>query len=179
MRIGIAAVKTGPVGEGITAADLSAAVRNTFLRQLKAPKVEVVALDTKLESAVDSEARSKDCDYVIFVNASHKKGGGGFGMFKALAPMLSSVAPMAGATGSAAGAVAGSIASEAIVTAAVVSGQVKNKDEITLDVRLNKTGGTAAFAKVYKAKAKSDGDDIISQLVPQAAQAVTDTVSGS
>ena len=170
-RIGISTVRTGAVGEGIKAADLSAAIQNTFIKYLKLPNVEVVSLETMIESAVDSEARSKECDFVIFANASHKKGGGGFGMFKSIAPVLSSVVPMAGA-GSAAGHVAGTVASHAIITAASVSSQVKNKDEITLDLKLNKTGGTPALAKVFKTKAKSDGDDIISQIVEQAAQAI-------
>lgn len=175
IRIGISAVKTGAIGEGIKAADLSAAIRNTFIKYLNVPKVEVVALDTMIESAIDSEAKFKECDFVVFTNASHKKGGGGFGMFKSLAPVLSNVVPLAGA-GSTAGHIAGTVASHAIITAATVSGQVKNKDEITLDIKLNRTGGAAALSKAFKAKARSDGDDIISQIVEQAAQAIVSVV---
>jgi hypothetical protein len=160
LRIGISSVKTGSVGEGITAADLSAAVQNTFIKYLKVPNVEVVTLNAKLDTDIDSEAKSKECDYVIYANASHKKGGGGFGIFKALAPMLSSVAGYGSTSGT-----------------STVSGSIKNKDEITLDVKLNKTGGTPALAKVYKTKAKSDGDDIISQLVEQASLAIVSAVA--
>jgi hypothetical protein len=127
------------------------------------------------ESTIESEAKSKECDFVVYANASHKKGGGGFGMFKSIAPVLGSVVPLAGA-GSTAGHIAGTVASHAIITAATVSGQVKNKDEITIDLKLNKTGGTPALTKVYKAKAKSDGEDIISQIVQQAAQAIVSVV---
>lgn len=177
IRIGLAAAKTGSVGEGITAADLSAAVQNTLASYLKVPNVEVITLEARLASAIDAEAKQKECDYVIYTNVSHKKGGGGFGMFKSIAPVLGSVVPMAGA-GSVAGHVAGTVASHAIITAASVSGNVKSKDEITLDLKLNKTGGAAAFAKVYKAKAKSDGEDIISSVVEQAAQAIVTTIGG-
>ena len=97
-------------------------------------------------------------------------------MFKSLAPVLGNVVPMAGAAGGVGGQIAGSVASTAIITAANVSGNVKSKDEITLDLKLTKLGGAPAFAQVYKAKAKSDGEDIISQIIEQAAQSVVDTV---
>jgi hypothetical protein len=82
---------------------------------------------------------------------------------------------MAGMAG-VAGAVAGSVASSAIITAANVSGNVKAKDELTLDIKLNKIDGSNALTKQVKAKAKSNGDDIISAAVEQAAQAIVDTI---
>ncbi len=175
IRIGIAGVKTGAVGESISAADLSTAVRNSLIQHLKVPNVEVVALESKLASAIDAEAKTNECDYVAQITASHKKGGGGFGMFKALAPMISSVAPVAG-TG---GYIAGTVATQAVLTTATISGQVKNKDEVTLDVKLNKISGALAFEKVLKAKAKSNGDDIISQVVELAAQGIVDSLKAS
>ena len=175
IRIGLAAVKTGAVGDGIAAADLSAAVQNSLREYLKVPNMEVVVLESRLQSAIDAEAKQKECDMVLLANVVHKKGGGGFGMFKAVAPVLSSVVPMAG-MGSAAGAVAGTVASSAIITSSNVSGNVKAKDEITLDVKLNKADGSNALTKQVKVKAKSNGDDIISAAVEQVAQAIADTV---
>jgi hypothetical protein len=114
---------------------------------------------------------------VIYANVSHKKGGGGgFGMVKSIAPVLGNVAPLAGMSGSVAGAVAGSLASTAIYTAASASGNVKSKDEITLDINVQQTGGATALTKQYKAKAKSNGEDIISPIIEQAAQAILDAV---
>ena len=176
VRIGIASVKTGAVGEGIAAADLSAAVQNSLRDYLKVPNLEVVVLEAKLQSAIDAEAKQKECDMVLYANVAHKKGGGGFGMFKTVAPVLSSVVPMAGMAGGVAGSVAGSVASSAIITAANVSGNVKAKDELTLDVKLNKSDGSNALTKQVKVKAKSNGDDIISAAVEQAAQAIVDTI---
>jgi hypothetical protein len=173
IRIGVAGVKTGAVGEGISASDLALAVQSSLMQHLKVPNVEVVAIEAKLESAIDTEAQSKECDFVAFLTASHKKGGGGFGMFKSLAPMISSVAPMAGAAGTG-GYIAGTVALQAVLTA---SSQIKNRDEISLDARLNKTGGAAVFEKALKAKAKSNGDDIISLVVGQAAQGIFDSVN--
>lgn len=175
VRIGLANVKTGAVGEGLNAADLASAVRNTLADYLKVPNIEVVPIEAKLPSAIEGEAREKECDFVILANVSHKKGGKGFGGFGS---MLGSAVGRVGIghTGSTAGNIAGQVATQAIVSAGNMSANVKSKDEISLDVKLNKIGGGAALAKVYKAKARSDGEDIISTVIEQAAQAIVDTI---
>ena len=107
---------------------------------------------------------------MIYTNVEHKKGGSRFASF---APALSSVASLGGVGGSTAGAVAGSVASAAIITAAEVSQDVKAKDQLTLDVKLQAPGNaTAAVERQFKAKAQSNGEDIISPTVQQAAQAI-------
>jgi hypothetical protein len=176
VRIGLAAVKTGAVGEGVSAADISAAIQNTLTQYLKVPNVEVVTLDARLSSAIESEAKQKECDYVLYINASHKKGGGGgFGMFSSvIAPAIGRTG--IGHTGSTVGNVAGQVATHAIVSAGSASSSIKSKDEITLDVKLQGAGGAAALAKQFKQKAKSNGEDIISPVVEQAAQAIVDTI---
>jgi hypothetical protein len=176
VRIGLAGVKTGAVGEGISAADLSAAVQNTLMQYLKVPNVEVITLDARLSSAIDSEAKQKECDYVLFINASHKKGGGGgFGMFSSvIAPAIGRTG--IGHTGSTAGNIAGQVATQSIVSAGSASSNVKSKDEITLDVKMQQPGGAAVLTKQVKKKASSNGEDIITPLVEQVAQAVVDTV---
>jgi hypothetical protein len=178
IRIGLAGVKTGSVGEGLNSAELSGAIQNTLTEYLKSPNVELVALEAKLPSAIDAEAKSKECDYVIYANVSHKKGGGG-GMFgKMLGNVAGSAISRVGyGSGSVAGHVAGHAASEAIYTASSMSQNVKSKDELTLDIKVNSTGGAAALAKQYKQKAKGDGDDIITPIIEQAAQAILDAVA--
>jgi hypothetical protein len=49
---------------------------------------------------------------------------------------------------------------------------LKAKDELTLEYRLQRGAEPAVVAKTLKAKAKSDGEDLISQLSRQAADAV-------
>jgi len=59
------------------------------------------------------------------------------------------------------------------VVAATVAQNIKNKDELTLDVRLERpTSQTPSFAQTFKGKAKSAGEDIITPLSQQAAQAI-------
>ena len=172
-RIGIATVKTGSVGDGMNAAQLAAAIGNSLAEYLKAPNVELVQIEAKLPSQIDAEAKQKECDFVVYTNVAHKKGGGGFGgMFgKAAGNILGSAIPMAGGTGAA---IAGSVTASAIYTAASMSETVKSKDEITLDIRMTGNGSAVVLTKQFKAKAKSDGEDIISPLIEQAAQAIVD-----
>jgi hypothetical protein len=175
VRIGIAAVKTGAIGEGVSAGDLARAIENTFSQFLKVPNVEVVAIEAKLQSAIESEARQKDCDYVIQATAAHKKGGGFGKMFGST--LGSAIARTGiGHTGSTAGNIAGQVATQSIVSATTVSASMKNKDELTLDLKLNSAAGATVLARSFKSKAKSDGDDIISALIEQAAQAVIDSI---
>jgi hypothetical protein len=170
IRIGMANVKTGSVGEGMNAQELAAAIKNTLAEYLKSPKIELVNIDAKLPSAIDAEAKEKECDYVIYAQVSHKKGSGGFGVFSKIAPVIGSVIP--------GGNVAETAASTTVYTAASASANVKAKDEISLDVKLNQPGNsTPTLSKQAKAKAKSDGEDIISPLVEQIAQAIVDTVA--
>jgi hypothetical protein len=174
VRIGLAGVKTGAIGEGVNAAELAGAIQNTLAQYLKGTKVELVPLEAKLASVIESEAKEKDCDFVLYATVSHKKGGGGFGMFGKIAPVLGNVVPMAG-MGSTAGAVAGQVASSAIYTAGSASSNIKPKDELTLDIKLQ-NGATPALTRQFKAKAKSAGEDIISPIVEQAATAIVETV---
>lgn len=176
-RIGLATVKTSAVGEGMNAAQLASAIGATLAEYLKAPSIELVQLEAKLPSQIDAEAKQKECDFILYTNVAHKKGGGGGfgGMFgKAAGNILGSTIPMAGNTGAA---IAGHVASTAIYTAATMSESVKSKDEITLEIKMTQAGGIV-LTKQYKAKAKSDGEDIISPLIEQAAQAIVDAAAG-
>ena len=174
VRLGLAAVKTGAVGEGLSAADLAAAVRNTLAEYLKTPSIELVQLEAKLPSQIEAEARQKECDFVVYATVSHKKGGGGGfgGMFgKVVAPAVGQVGY--GHTGSTAGNIAASTAASAVVNAGSVSTNVKQKDELTLEVKLQAPGSAApAAARQFKSKAKSAGEDIISPVIEQAAEMI-------
>jgi len=109
---------------------------------------------------------------LIYTNVSHKKGGGGFGGMFGQARGSAIGQTGIGHTGSVAGNIAGQIATQGIVSATTVSSSVKSKDEITLDLNVNKPDGAAVLAKVYKVKAKSNGDDIISQVIEQASEEI-------
>lgn len=173
--IGLVGVRTVAAGEGINPEELAGAIQNTLTDSLNKPNLEVVRLEAKNATEVEAEAKSKECDYVIYANISHKKGGGG--MFGKVMSGMGSAIPGVG-YGDTAGAIARDVAVTALYTAASISAQVKSKDEISLEIKIQPTGSPAAiFTKQYKAKAKSDGEDIITPIVEQAAQAITETVA--
>ena len=164
IRIGVVAVKPGNVAEGMNAQQLAVAVQNTLIANLKGSNVEAIPIDGA--GGIQAEAQQKECDYLVFANVSHKKGGGGFGSFMNSA--AGKVASNVGYGSSTAAAVATNT-----IVAATVAENIKAKDEMTLDVRLERPGATTStFAQQYKGKAKSAGEDIITPLVQQAAQAM-------
>src|ERR1043165_5190041 len=168
IRLGVAAVKTGNVAENVNASELALAVRNSLLQQLKATNVEAVPIDAT-GAAIQAEAQQKECDYVVYANVSHKKGGGGFGSM--LGNSASTIAGNVGYGHGTAAAVA------ANTTCGVVAQGVNAQDEITLDVRLERPGSTThSFAQQFKGKAKSAGEDIVTPLVQQASQAAIQAV---
>ena len=172
VRIGLAGVKTIAAGEGLNPAELSAAIQNTLSGYLKSPQLEIVGLEAKLPSAIDAEAQQKECDFVIYAQVSHKKGAGGmFG--KVLGKMGETVARNAYGSSN----VAGHVAQVTILSAASVSGSVKSKDEIAIEIKMASAAGNTVLTKQYKGKAKSDGEDIITPLVEQAAQSIVDEVN--
>ena len=169
IRLGVAAVKTGNVAEGMNAIELAQAVRNSLLEQLKGTNIEAVPIEAA-GAAIQAEAQQKECDYVVYANVSHKKGGGGFGSM--LGNSASSIASGVGYGHGTAAVVA------ANTTSVVVAQSIKAKDEMTLDVRLERPGSTTpSFAQQFKTKAKSAGEDIVTPLVQQASQAAIQAVA--
>lgn len=178
IRVALMTVKTTSVGEGMDAAQFGAGVQNSLSEYLKTPDIELVQIEAKLPSAIEAEIKEKKVDYVVYLTAAHKKGGGGgFGkMFGKVAPMIGQVVPMAGGVG---GAIAGQVASTAIMTAGSMAGNVKAKDSLEFNLTIQKTGSNAAIlTKKYATKSKSNGEDIFTPLIEQMAQDTIDTANG-
>jgi hypothetical protein len=76
-------------------------------------------------------------------------------------------------SGSAAGRIAGSAAYGGLTQAAYnYAATVRNKDELTLGWRLEAADGRVLLEKREKRNAKSDGEDLLTPLVQQAAEQV-------
>ena len=170
IRFGVPAVKTGNVAEWMNAQTLAQAVQNTLKENLKGTNVEAVVIEAT-GAGIQAEAQQKQCDYIVFANVAHKKGGGGFGSM-----LSSSVGQIASNVGY--GSATAAVVATNVVVAATVAQNVKAKDELTLDVRLERpTSTTPSFAQQFKGKAKSAGEDIITPPVQQASQAIIAAVT--
>jgi len=176
VKVGLANPKAN-FSEGADNAQMAAGLRQVIGQYFQGSNVEIVQLEALLPKAAAAEAKEKGCAYILQVAVSQKKGGGGFGMFKMLAPVISNVVPMAGVAGGVAGQVAGSVASTAISSAANMSSTTKSKDQFTFEYSLVSTDSNAVkVGNSIKAKAKSDGEDVLSPMIEAMAEAVSQAV---
>lgn len=171
VRIGLVMTRA-QMKDGVPEMVAAEGVRNTFAGYINGPTVEVVALNARQTDQAIEEARQKSCDYVLFSSLTQKKGGGMFGKIASgVAGAAGSAIPYGDSAGEAA---ARAAATTAIHTTATIAGSVKAKDEVTLEYKLLLIDSTAAplVDRKEKAKAKSDGEDVVTPMVEQAANSV-------
>lgn len=171
VRIGLVMPKA-QMSDGVPTTEAAEAVRNTFAGFLNGPSIEIVALSARLPEQTLEEARQSQCDYILFSSLTQKKGGGGmFGkVMRNVAGAAGSVIPYGGSAGEVA---ARTAATTAIYTTAAIAGSIKAKDELTLEYRLQSTGeAKTVLSNTTKAKAKTDGEDVVTPLVEKASQSI-------
>jgi hypothetical protein len=171
VRVGIV-TPSAKMSGGVPPETAAEAVRNTFAGFIKGTSIEVVALVATDPDVAFAEAKQNQCDYVLFSGLTQKKGGG---MFGKIAGGIASTAGSAIPYGGSAGEVA---ARTAVYTTATIATSVKAKDEVSLEYRLYSINDSARplIGTTEKAKAKSDGEDVITPLVERASQAIVATV---
>jgi hypothetical protein len=136
---------------------------------------------------LQAEAQQKQCDYIMFSAVSVKHSSGGFGKFMKVGSMAASMTHMGamahGMGGAAAAQAAGVAASQiaqqkAMNQLAGFNGQIKSKDDVTVQYQLFTTGqSTPVVQNSLAGKAKSDGEDVLTPLLQQAATTVLTSVS--
>ena len=194
IRIGIAPAQA-QMGQGSTSQeDYGAPVRNAIVLMMSGPAIEIAALESRVPIQIQAEAQQKECDYILLANVSVKRNAStGFGKFMKAGSMAANFTPMgmmAHSMGSMGSMVAAQAASTAMQTAAMSSqqqamsqlagfnGQIKSKDEVTVEYQLLPTGQTQPkLDNTLKGKSKSDGEDVLTPLIQQAATTVLTEVS--
>ena len=184
IRIGIAPAEA-QLGQGSSAgSSYGIAIRNSIVLLMSGPAVEIIPLDAHLSMQLRAEAAQKQCDYVLFaqVVVKPKGGGGGFGkMLQIAAPAVGMVGMAGGMGGAVAGQAAGIAAMAAAQTAqeaaisqlAGFNGQIRSKDDVTVGYRLQAAAADKpALQSSLNAKAKIDGEDVLTPLLLKAAEAV-------
>jgi outer membrane lipoprotein SlyB len=158
---------------------------------MNGPAIEIAALDSHIAMQLQAEAQQKQCDYILYSSVAVKHGSsGGFGKFMKMAAPVASMVPMAGMSGGMGGAMAAQAAGAAASAAAMsaqqqamnqlagFNGQIKQKDDVTVAYQLFPTGqDKAVLENSLKAKAKSDGEDVLTPLIQQTASAVLTQVT--
>jgi hypothetical protein len=187
LRIGIAP-PDAQVGQGNnTGGDFSTPIRNAEVTLMSGPAVEITALDAHIPMQLQAEAQQKQCDYVMYSSVLVKHQQGGFGRFAKYGGMAASMTPMGmmahGMGGAMAAQAAGAAASQvaqqqAMNQLASFNGQIKSKDDVTVQYQLIAPGQTTpVLQNTLQGKAKSDGEDVLTPLLTQAATVVLTQVS--
>lgn len=187
IRIGVAP-PDAQVGQGNNAgADYSTPIRNAEVALMNGPAIEIAALDSHVAMQLQAEAQQKQCDYILFSSVAVKHNSGGFGKFAKFGGIAASMTPMGGLAHGMGGAVAAQAAGmaasqmaqqEAMNQLAGFNGQIKSKDDVTVQYQLIPAGQTAPVAQnSLKGKAKSDGEDVLTPLLQQTATDVLTAVA--
>ena len=171
-----ATVEASP-GDATAAAN---AVRDIFTSFLTGPSLKPQQLAARLASQVREEARQASCPYLLLTTLKHehkRRGGSMLGRVAAGAAQQGAWEATR-SSGTAAVRVAGSAAYGAAGEAAYdYSHSVYDKDEVTLGYRLESGDGRVLIEKTDKRKAKSDGEDMLTPMVQQAAEAIAGAVT--
>jgi hypothetical protein len=188
IRVGIAP-PDAQLGQGNNAgADYSTPIRNAEVTLMSGPAIEIIGLDSHIAMQLQAEAQQKECDYVLYsaVTVKHAQSGG-FGKFMKMGGMAASMTPMGvmahGMGGvlaaQAAAQAAGQIAQQqAVNQLAGFNGQIKSNDDVSIQYQLVASGQTSpVLQNTLQGKAKSDGEDVLTPLLQQAATAVLTQVS--
>ena len=154
------------------------AVKESFTAYLSGPSLTVTPLTARLASQAREEAKLASCPYVLFTALKHERKQGNNMLGRIAGSAVEATAwELRGSATSAAGRVAANAAANAAATAArSVATNVKSKDEVTLEYRLETGDGTVALKSAGKGKAESDGQDLLTPLVERAAEAVAAVV---
>ena len=160
------------------AAQAAEALRKSFAGHLNGPTIEVVALSARLPSQAMDEARQSQCDYVLSASMNVKKGGGGSMFGRAIGNIAGSAAGHIPGGGSATTGAARSAAITGVYTTAPIANSIKAKDELSLEYKLESVETSkTVLSNSAKAKAKSDGEDILTPLVETSAQTIVSTIA--
>jgi hypothetical protein len=156
--------------------DLATALRDLVSSFLTGPSLRTVALDARLAEHAEEEARQKDCATVLTITLTRKKSGGGkFGRVLGDAAGAAAWHMPYGATAATTAA-----RSAAIVGATAASSMAQNtraKDELQIEYRLSVGEQTASRDGKDSAKAKADGEDLVTPLVERMATIVSAAVT--
>jgi hypothetical protein len=167
-----------PSVEGVDdATAVATSVRSLFESYLTGPSLQSVMLDAKLASQANEEARQKECPRILTVTVSRKAGSTGPSKAGAIARAAGTTAgyvpiPSVG------GAIAAGAAEGGAVAVSDLAYQTHAKDEVTMSYKVvTADGATIMPLKTGSAKAKSNGEDLLTPLIAKASEAVAGVIT--
>ena len=155
--------------------DVAAGLRDLFVSYLNGPALRTVTLEARLPAQAAIEARQKGCERMLLTTMVRKRDTGS-GLGSALGQAAGTAAwhlPYgAGGTVARGAAIAGAQVAQGLAT------DTRRKDEVRLEYRVG-TPDTVATTKPVssKAKARADGEDLLTPLVERAAAEIFGVVT--
>jgi hypothetical protein len=158
-----------------SAVDVATGLRDLFVSYLNGPALRTITLEARLPAQAAIEARQKNCDRMLLTTMVRKRDGGSG---------LGSVLGQAAGTAAwhmpygTAGTVARGAAIAGAQAATTLASDTRRKDEVRLEYRIG-TPDTVATAKPNssKAKARADGEDLLTPLVERASAEIFGAVT--
>lgn len=164
VRIGV--VKPQVMMGGEEQPGVADSVRTILTEYLRGPTIDVAVISARLESQYTIEAQQAGCDFLLVTSVTHERGKSS----KLLSRALGNLAYYAPRTSSA---TANAVIGTALYTASDFASSIKAKDEMALAYRVDAVGGAqSVVANTVERRAKSDGEDLLTPLVENAAAAI-------
>ena len=171
---------TVPSVQGVdgNATSFAVAVRDLFAMYLKGPSIRTEPLESRLASQAVLEAREKGCRNMLLVTVERKRSSG------TASRILGQAAGVAVTRAPLVGGVTGAVASGATWAGGEAiyrfASEVRAKDELALSYRLGAPDAVERVRPVTeKAKAKSDGEDLLTPLVEKAAGKIAEATTAA
>jgi hypothetical protein len=172
IRIGIVTPRVSSAGSSGNSD--STALRQTLASFLAGSTIETIDLKARLDSLALSEAAKRECDYILYTTLLRKRkssggGGGGFdAIFGGMGSGMGSKIP-----GSKKVQDVSSEAARVGNTIGTIGSMAKANDELSFEYKLVLLDGAKTVAtKLSKAKVKSDGEDVLTPMIEDAAQTI-------
>jgi len=196
LKVGVA-LPRAQLGQGNGAsADVAEPVRQALMSYLKGPMIEVIALEARIPQQIAAEASEKGCAFVLYTDIAQTPKGGGLKMLKKLAPLAGMVPMMGGGMGDIGKQMAMSAVAQGVMQTQIASAQedamanamaaingaqktnVKAGDSLALQYQLVRVGEEQPVkAEKIQAKAKTNGEDVLSPMIEAVAVAVVGSVT--
>jgi hypothetical protein len=174
----VAIVMPSASGVDGDATAFATSLRDLFASYLTGPSLRAINVEARLSFQAIEEARQKQCGYVLLTTVARKRDGGG-GWGRALGQAAGSAVYYGVPYG--AGAAAAATRGAAVAGAHAISTMASTtrvKDEVTLEYRVGTVDTVMRSSpRTEKAKARSNGEDLLTPLVEKAAESVAAVVT--
>jgi hypothetical protein len=159
---------TGAQGNAV---DLGETVRALFASYLTGPSLKSVVIAARLPAQAVEEARQRQCERVLLVSITQKRAGKSGGVGKTIASAGSAAAWYLPGSGIGADVARTAAAGVSSAVGSIASG-TQARDEIAMTYTLKTLDERVLLTRSDKAKAQSNGEDLLTPLVERAATAI-------